>query len=101
MTMDLLLTFDVATDGALQLRDNDTMTEIEPIETEWDNHTAAHLNFGDNSVLLDAIISTGLITTRSWRLNAGLYSFLISPRKTCARRIRWCQHAGSIHSRHT
>jgi len=75
MAIDTPTPFQFAVDATLQMRDQ-SVTMIEGLITEGQEHTTSHLGLAEQSTLLQSLKDTGLIGARSWGLNAGSQSYL-------------------------
>jgi hypothetical protein len=67
--------FQYAADAGLQLR-VDTVTAIEPLITQGQQHTTSHLGLAEMSTVLQTLYNDGSVGARSWGLNAGSRSIL-------------------------
>jgi len=76
MDDDSLTTFQYATQATLQIRD-ESITMIEGLISEGQQHTTSHIGLGDKSVLLQSLKDAELIGAQSWGLNAGSQSYLL------------------------
>jgi hypothetical protein len=67
--------FQFAAQATLQMRD-ESVTMIEGLITQGEQHTTSHLGLGEESTLLQSLKDAGLIGAKSWGLNAGSQSYL-------------------------
>ena len=74
MRVDTSTPFQFAARAALQIRD-ESVTMIEGLITQGQQHTASHIGLGEKSTLLQSLKSAGMIGARSWGLNAGSRSY--------------------------
>jgi len=74
MSIDTTVPWQYAVQAAVQLRDQ-TVTMIEGLITQGQQHTASHLGLAESSPLLQSLKDAGLIGARSWGLNAGSQSY--------------------------
>lgn len=75
MKVDAPVPFQFAAQAALQIRD-ESVTTIEGLITQGQEHTTSHIGLGEQSTLLQSLKSGGLIGAKSWGLNAGSQSYL-------------------------
>jgi hypothetical protein len=75
MKVDAPIPFQFAAEAALQIRD-ESVTMIEGLITQGQQHTTSHIGLGEQSTLLQSLKDVGLIGAKSWGLNAGSQSYL-------------------------
>jgi hypothetical protein len=75
MQTDTQTPFQYAAQAGLQMRD-ESVTMIEGLITQGQEHTMSHLGLGEDSSLLQALKDANLIGANSWGLNSGSRSSL-------------------------
>jgi hypothetical protein len=75
MAVDTSTPFQYASDAGVALRD-ESVTMIEGLITQGQQHTTSHIGLAEDSILLQSLKDAGSIGAKSWGLNVGSQSYL-------------------------